>query len=74
VVGINEYYTSKKCPGYGLFVAQVNMPAYYYLTAMCTTVMTSWPLLTLEGQTIVLTSVTSFCAQTIGGAGSLQPF
>ncbi|KAF9382226.1 hypothetical protein CPB97_007274 [Podila verticillata] len=29
VVGVNEYYTSKKCPGCSLFVAQVNMCHFY---------------------------------------------
>ncbi|KAF9126055.1 hypothetical protein BGX30_000181 [Mortierella sp. GBA39] len=29
VVGLNEYYTSKKCPGCGLFVAQVDMRRFY---------------------------------------------
>ncbi|KAG9062574.1 hypothetical protein KI688_005489 [Linnemannia hyalina] len=29
VVGLNEYYTSKKCPGCGLFVGQVDIRRFY---------------------------------------------
>ncbi|KAG0303308.1 hypothetical protein BGZ97_001957 [Linnemannia gamsii] len=29
VVGLNEFYTSKKCPGCGLFVCQVDMRRFY---------------------------------------------
>ncbi|KAF9903020.1 hypothetical protein EC991_004271, partial [Linnemannia zychae] len=29
VVGLNEYYTSKKCPGCGMFVCQVDMRRFY---------------------------------------------
>ncbi|KAF9131324.1 hypothetical protein BGW39_001935 [Mortierella sp. 14UC] len=29
VVGLNEYYTSKKCPCCGLFVAQITMRRFY---------------------------------------------
>ena len=29
VVGLNEFYTSKKCAGCGLFVAQVDMRRFY---------------------------------------------
>ncbi|KAF9125383.1 hypothetical protein BGW39_007435 [Mortierella sp. 14UC] len=29
VVGLNEYYTSKKCPGWGLFMSQVDIRRFY---------------------------------------------
>ncbi|KAF9541240.1 hypothetical protein EC957_003316 [Mortierella hygrophila] len=30
IVGLNEYYTSKKCPHCGQFVAQVTLRRFYY--------------------------------------------
>ncbi|KAG0347944.1 hypothetical protein BG004_006507 [Podila humilis] len=32
VVGLNEYYTSKKCPHYGLFVAQVTLRRFFCIS------------------------------------------